>query len=231
EKEGTFTSTERRVQRVRKAISPPGEARADSEIVALLAERLGHEFESAPPEVFKELARLTPQYAGLSHERLDEGGLQWPCPSPDHPGTPILHVEEFARGKGLFSRVEQLPLSEAPDEDFPLMLTTGRVLYQYHTGSMSRRTALDALEPEALVEVSPADADAAGLVDGEMARVVSRHGGISVRVHTTDRVPPGTVFVPFHYSEAAANILTGSTLDPVAKIPALKTTPVRIEKE
>lgn len=230
EKEGTFTNTERRVQRVRKGINPPGEAKNDAEIIALLARSLGWDFTAEAADVFDELARLVPQYGGLSHARLEEGGLQWPCPTSDHPGTTILHTDSFTRGKGRFTPVKQLSLSETAGESYPFVLTTGRVLHQYHTGSMTRRTKLDLLEPEAFIEINPEDAVAVAIEDGDKVRVTSRHGGVEVRARITDRVAAGTVFMPFHFAEAAANLVVGGALDPVAKEPALKTTAVRIEK-
>ncbi len=230
EKDGTFTNTERRVQRVRSAIAPPGEAKADSEMIALLAKEMGFNVESNPERIFGELATVIPQYSGISYEKLESGGVQWPCSDRDHPGTPILHVGAFSRGKGKFHAVRALPLSQAPDDEFPLMLTTGRVLHQYHTISMSGRTELNELEPGVFLEINPTDAAALDLGDGDPARVASRRGEVVARVRTTERVPRGTVFMPFHYPESPANILTGGALDPRSKIPPLKTTAVRVEK-
>lgn len=230
EKDGTFTNTERRVQRVRRAVAPPGEAKPDSEIIALLSKAMGFDFDSDPERLFSELASLASQYSGISYGKLEGGGVQWPCPSPEHPGTPVLHVGAFSRGKGKFHAVRPLPLSEALDEEFPLLLTTGRILHQYHTASMSGRTELNELAPEVFVEINPSDADALGLKDGNLARVASRRGEVAARVRATDRVPAGTVFMPFHYPESPANALTGGALDPSSKIPPLKTTPVRVSK-
>ncbi len=231
EKEGTFTNTDRRVQRVRKAVEPPGEAREDSWIIAQVAARMGYNMgDISAPSVMEEIAGLTPSYAGISYRRLEElGELRWPCPSPDHPGTPILHVEKFTRGKGKFSPVEYRPPAEVPDDEYPLILTTGRVLLHYHTGSMTRRVqALHELDPENQVWVNPADAGRLGIQSGEEVGVESRRAAIKVRAKVTERVPKGIVFIPFHFGESPANALTNTALDPVAKIPELKVAAVRI---
>ncbi len=231
EKEGTFTNTERRVQRVRKAVEPPGEAREDSWIIAQLAARLGFDMgDVSAAAVMEEIASLTPSYAGISYRRLEEsGGLQWPCPSPDHPGTPILHVERFTRGKGKFSPVEYRPPAEEPDADYPLVLTTGRLLTHYHTGSMTRRVEpLNELVPENRVWINPEDAERLGVAAGDEVAVESRRGAIKVKARVTEKVPPGVVFIPFHFGESPANALTNPALDPIAKIPEYKVAAVRI---
>jgi predicted molibdopterin-dependent oxidoreductase YjgC len=231
EKLGTFTNTERRVQLVRPALQPPSDAHQDWQIIQDLGRRMGADWDYAgPAEIFAEMAELTPQYAGISHERLASGGLQWPCPTPDHPGTPILHVSKFTRGLGLFSPVEYVPPAELPDDDYPLLLSTGRVLFHWHGGTLSRRSpGLDALAPEAEVEVHPQDAEGLGLSTGTSVRVRSRRGSVIARVQVTRRSPPGTVFMTFHYAEAAANLLTTDAVDPVAKIPEYKVAAVRLE--
>jgi formate dehydrogenase alpha subunit len=231
EKSGTFTNTERRVQLIRPAINPHGDALADWRILTMLARELGADwqYESAA-QIFDEMASLTPQYAGMSHSRLKAGGLQWPCPTPDHPGTQILHVGKFARGLGLFSAVEFKEAAELPDETYPLILSTGRVLYHWHGGTMSRRSPeLEGLAPEPEVEISPSDADRYGIEEGQLVVVTSRRGSIEARAVITRRSPPGTVFMTFHYAEAAANLLTTKNIDPVAKIPEYKVSAVRIE--
>lgn len=233
EKEGTFTNTERRVQRVRKGVEPPGEARADWEIICDVSRRMGYEMRYASAEeVFEEIRRVTPSYAGISYERIDrEGGLQWPCPTPDHPGTPYLHKDRFVRGKGLFHPIEFIPPAELPDKDYPLILTTGRVLYQYHTGTMTRRDkGLNFRYAEGRVEIHPADAYDLGIEEGELVRVASRRGEIEIAVHITPRSPQGTVFIPFHFFEAAANCLTNPALDPIGKIPEYKVCAVKVER-
>ena len=235
EKDGTFTNTERKVQLVRKALPAVGEARTDWEIVKLIAENMGAAgmfgFASAG-DIFKEMAAVTPQYAGMSHERLDkECGLQWPCPGPDHPGTPILHTEKFTRGLGRFHAVGFRPPAEAPDKDYPFVLTTGRILQHYHTGTMTRRVAgLNHIVPEAFMELNPADAERLGASEGDMMKVASRRGEISIKARVTERVARGEVFIPFHFVEASANVLTAANVDPQAKIPEFKVSAVRITK-
>ncbi len=231
EKDGTFTNTERRVQRVRRAIPPPGEARADWQIVCDLSTRMGYPMSYPDPAaVQEEIARLTPSYAGITYDRLEGDGLQWPCPDRAHPGTPILHVERFARGKGKFHPVEFLPSKELPDEEYPFLLSTGRILQHFHTGTMTRRSeALDKLVSVGTIEVNPEDAARLGLADGDPVRVSSRRGRIEIGVRLSPRVAPGTVFLAFHYREAPANRLTIAALDPVAKIPEFKVCAVKME--
>ncbi len=233
EKDGTFTATDRRIQRVRKATDPPGEARADWEILCALAKRLGaggFDF-SSPEEVMAEIARVAPSYGGVTYERLDrEGFLQWPVPTTDHPGTPYLHKEKFTRGRGRFHAIHFQEAAELPDEEYPFILTTGRVMFQYHTGTMSRRSEkLEQEAPEPYVEIHPDDAARIGLDGIRRVRVSSRRGQIELAVRITDRIRPGVVFIPFHYAEAAANALTHASLDPVARIPELKVCAVRLE--
>ncbi len=173
---------------------------------------------------------MVPIYGGISYERLERGGLQWPCPTPDHPGTPFLHRDRFVRGKGRFHPVEFREPDEVPDEEYPLILTTGRVLWHFHSRTMTGRVeGLQELSPEAYVEINPADAERYGIGDGSRVRVTSRRGSIEVLAKVTERVPEGTVFVPFHFGEAAANLLTNPALDPRSKIPELKVCAVRIE--
>ena len=231
EKEGTFTNTDRRVQRVRKAVEPPGEARDDSWIIARISSRLQYDMgDVSAPRVMEEIASLTPSYAGVSYERLEkEGELRWPCPSEDHPGTPILHVGRFTRGKGRFSPVEFKPPAELPDEEYPLILTTGRLLTHYHTGTMTRRVkALDELAPRNRVWVNPGDAEKLEIKEGQEVALQSRRGAIRLEVKVTDKMGEGVVFVPFHFGESPANALTNPALDPVAKIPEFKVAAVRI---
>lgn len=232
EKEGTFTNTERRVQRVRQAIPPLPGAKADWEILAELLKRMGVPGEYSTPEaIFEEIRSVTPSYAGITYERINRVGIQWPCPTTDHPGTPILHLEGFTRGKGKFHPLTYKGPAEMPDQDYPLFLTTGRILYHYHTRTMTGRTkGLEELAPECLVEISPEDAETLKIGDGERVRVVSRRGAVEAKVKVTDRSPKGTIFMPFHYAEASANFLTQTVLDPYAKIPELKVGAVRVEK-
>jgi formate dehydrogenase alpha subunit len=235
EKEGTFSNTERRVQRVRKAIDPVGESRPDWQIVCEIAKRLGgkgFDFET-PAEIMDEIASVTPQYGGISHERLEDGGLQWPCPTPEHPGTRYLHGEKFGTpsGKGKFAALEYRPPAEMPDEEYPLVLTTGRSLYQYHTGSMTRRVkGLNVLRSEELVEVNQKDAETLGVANGEQVRVVSRRGEVTATAKITDDSPAGVVAMTFHFAESPTNVITNPALDPQAKTPELKVCAVRLEK-
>ncbi len=245
EKDGTFTNTERRVQRVRKAVEPPGDALADWQIVCELAgriaERLGDDsvrptafgywaYQSAR-EIFEEILTVTPSYAGMTYERLERGGLQWPCPTRYHLGTPYLHKERFARGLGRFHAIEFRPPAELPDPEYPLYLTTGRIQYHYHTGTMTRRSpGLDRLAPEERVEINPGDAAARGIADGDWIRVTSRRGSIQARARVTDRSAPGLVFGTFHFKEAPINQITNDAFDPVGKTPEFKVAAVRVEK-
>lgn len=237
EKDGTFTNTDRRVQRVRKAIEPIGQARADWQIICDLAgrleQRLGRERSaywnySYPGEVLEEMGQVVPEYAGVKYARLEKVGLQTPVWDDQHPGTPFLFAESFPRGRGKFHALEYEPTTEMPDEDFPLILTTGRVLEHWHGGSMTRNSWMDDLFPEALVEVNPADAARLKIENRQAVRVTSRRGSIVLRALVTQKTTPGVVFIPFHFAEAAANLLTIDALDPQAKIPEYKACAVRI---
>lgn len=232
EKDGTFTNTERRVCRVRQAISPRGEAKPDWQIICELSNRLGYAMNySHPKEIMDEIASVTPSYGGISYDRLENGGLQWPCPDKEHPGTTYLHKGKFARGLGKFTPVEYKPAAELPDKEYPFYLTTGRILYHYHGGTMTRRVdGLNELAPSGLLEVNPADAAKLGLEDGEVVRVSSRRGSITPEVEITDRVKPGLMFIAMHFREAAANVLTQAVYDPVSGIPEYKVSAVKVEK-
>jgi formate dehydrogenase alpha subunit len=233
EKDGTFTNTERRVQRIRKAVAPPGEARDDIWIITELSRRLGYTMDySSPEEIFNEIGMVWPAVAGITYSRLERGGIQWPCPTTDHPGTPYLFKGGFPRGKGAFTIVKYKPSWEEPDEEYPYILTTGRILFQYHTGSMTRRVkAIEDVAGEPFLEINPEDAQELNIRDGAMVRVSSRRGSVSLKARITKRPKKGTVFIPFHFREAAANVLTNSlALDPLCKIPELKVSTVRIEK-
>jgi len=233
EKDGTFTNTERRVQRVRAAIQPVGNSVPDWMIVQQITRNMGIKARfSSPEEIFEEIRRLTPSYAGITYSRLDrEGGIQWPCPSVDHPGTPFLHQGRFPRGKGLLTPIDYEPPAEVADENYPLVLTTGRIQYHYHTGTMTRRCrSLSMLAPEALLEMHPDDAAKLKIRDGDLVTVTSRRGNIQIRAKVPGKVAPGVVFSTFHFSEAPINRLTNDALDPVAKIPELKVCSVCVEK-
>jgi formate dehydrogenase alpha subunit len=233
EKDGTYTNTERRVQRVRQAIEPVGDSRPDWWITCHIAKKMGGKgFDFAhPSKIMEEIVHLTPSYGGISYRRLEKEGLQWPCPTKEHPGTPILHTDMFLRGKGRFIPLEYKPPAESPDDEYPLVLTTGRSLYQYHTGTLTRKAeGLNLLHGEELVEMNPLDAKTLGLNDGDRVKVISRRGEVTARVKITPASPPGVVSMTFHFAESPTNILTNPAVDPVAKIPELKVCAVRVEK-
>jgi len=232
EKDGTYTNTERRVQRIRKAVEPPGEARVDWQILCDVAQRIAPQvkmtYQSAD-EILDEIASLTPIYGGITSRRLGRLGIQWPCPDESHPGTKFLHEGKFTRGLGKFHAVEFREAAELPDDEFPFILTTGRMLEHWHTGTMSRRcVGLDALQPRAIVEINDKDAENLGVSSGDTIIVESRRGRIEVQALVTPDIRQGTVFIPFHFREAAANLLTIDALDPVAKIPEYKICAVRL---
>ena len=231
EKDGTFTNTERRVQKVRKAVEPPGEVKEDSWIIIELTKRLGYwmRYDSVE-EVFQEAGKIWPALAGMNYKRLDIKGLQWPCPTLDHPGTQYLFKGGFPRGKAAFSIVRYRPSEELPDEEYPFLLSTGRLLFQYHTGSMTRKIdAINKVSPEAYIEIHPSDAKQLGINDGKWVKVSSRRGSIDIKAIISDRPIKGMLFMPFHFREAAANVLTSTALDPIAKIPELKICAVKVE--
>jgi len=241
EKDGTITNTERRVQMLQPVLSAPGTAMPDWQIISQLAASLDdHMSREREPQywhydsaaaIFEELARVTSIYGGMNYDRLRGEGLQWPCRSADHPGTPILHVDKFSRGRGKFHPIKAHDPAEQPDDDYPLVLTTGRVLYHYHTGTMTRRSEpLAWREPRGYVEINAEDAERIGLEDGHAVVISSRRGSVRTRAKISSSVPPGTVFLAFHWREASANILTQDfALDPVAKIPEYKVCAVRVD--
>ncbi len=251
EKDGTFTNSDRRVQRVRRAVPPPGLARADWEIISDLARRTlalialderpktddetGHRAPpsswsyAGPADIWREMRQVTPDFNGISYARLErEGGVHWPCPSAEHPGTPYLFADDFPSGRGKFWPVPYGTESEQPDPEYPFILSTGRVLYHWHGGAMTRVSALDAAWPECTVELHPKDAERLGLGTGDWVEVASRRGSVTVRALVTGRSPRGMVFIPFHFAEAAANVLTDNRLDKRAKIPDYKVCAVAI---
>ena len=249
EKAGTFTNTERRVQMVRKAIPTQGDARDDWWITSEIAKRIiefrtqnsefrinadakyaGWDYMNTS-EIMDEINALAPSYGGITHARLEKGErLQWPCPTPEHPGTPILHTKAFSRGKGRFMPIDHVPPAEEPNEDYPMVLSTGRVLYHWHGGQMTRRVAgLMQVYGQALVEINPFDAELLGIDGKKRVRVTSRRGVIEAEAWVTDRVPPGMVYANFHFPEASANELTIAALDPVSKIPEYKVAAVKVE--
>jgi formate dehydrogenase major subunit len=247
EKEGTYTNTERRVQRVRPALPVPGNSRRDLDIICELGHRLSggsaplpvvgtvHPFTDwdypSAASVWDEIAALTPSMAGISYSRLEGNGLQWPCPTPDHPGTPILHREKFTRGLGRFAPLEFREPAENPDKEYPFLLNTGRSLQHWHGGTLSRRSmGLNAIAPEGEIEINAADGHGLGISAGDLIRVSSRRGQVTGRARLTSHLPRGMIFMTFHFAEIPANILTGDAVDPVAKIPEFKVSAVRIER-
>ncbi len=233
EKDGTYTTTDRRVQLARKAIEPIGESKPDWEIISLLAKKMGsNEFNyGSPADIMDEMARITPIYGGISYDRLKVNGLQWPCPTKEHPGTPILHKEKFSRGKGKFWAIEFKEPAELPDAEYPFILTTGRTIFHYHTGTMSSRVdILNKEVPTGYLEINPADAARLGISEGSKVVVSTRRGEIEIDAKVTERVKEGVVFVPFHFAECAANMLTNTAIDPQAKIPEFKACACKVVK-
>ncbi len=236
EKDGTFTNTDRRIQRVRAAHPPRGLSRRDSDIISALALRLEARLArpsakwdyAHPSEILREMASVNPDYAGVTYERLEKVGLIYPVPDETHPGTPDLFLETFPRGRGKFTPLDYVPSAELPDDEYPFILTTGRVLEHWHTGSMTRHSKLDELYPEALIEIHPADAEIHGIADGMPVKVSSRRGSVILRATVTEKTTVGVVFIPFHFHEAAANLLTNDALDPQAKIPEFKACAVQV---
>ena len=233
EKEGTFTATDRRVQFVQKAIEPQGDSKPDWEIICDLAKQMGamgFDF-TEPGDIMNEITQLTPIYGGIRYDRLTNGNvMHWPCPTEDHPGTPFLHKDKFSRGAGKFHAISYKEPAEKIDEEYPLILTTGRIMFHFHTGTMSRRSdKLHKEVPEAYVELHPDDAQRINVGRIPRVRVSSRRGEIELIARVTDRIKPGVVFIPFHFAEAAANTLTNSAFDPVAKIPEYKVCAVKVE--
>jgi len=240
EKEGTFTNTDRRVQRVRQAIAPRGQSRPDWEIIcdvaARIEQRLGRPASQTarwnyeePEEVFREMADVATMLKGVTYERIEKVGLQYPVPDEAHPGTPYLFAETFPSGRGKFFPLEYIPVAEPPDDEYPFILTTGRLLEHWHGGTMTRQSQLEALYPEAMVDIHEVDAARLGLKTGDVVRVSSRRGSVVLRVNVSEKTTPGVVFIPMHFAEAAANVLTIDTLDPLAKIPEFKACAVSIQ--
>ena len=247
EKEGTFTNTERRVQRVRTALPIRGDARRDLDIICDLGQRLSQTTAdenstgvvhpvsnwnyAGASAVWDEIASLTPSMAGLSYEKLERGGIQWPCPTADHPGTPILHKEKFTRGLGKFTPLIFREPMEATDAEYPFMLNTGRILQHWHGGTMSRRSAgLDWVVPEGEIQINEEDGMQLGIASGDMIHVTSRRGEVTGKASLTDKLPRGMVFMNFHFAEVPTNALTNDAVDPVAKIPEYKVAAVRVER-
>ena len=234
EKDGTFTNTERRCLRIRKAIEPVGDALADWQIISRLSSAMGYPMEyGSPEEIFEEIRQMASKsYGGMTYQRLGIDGLQWPCPSTDHPGTPILHTRAFARGKGKFHGVDYRAPAELPDEEYPYALTTGRMFAHFHTGTMTRISEkLDNEQPTGYVSIHPEDAARLDIAAGDPVRLSSRRGEMEAPARITRSVPIGTLFLPIHFGENPTNVLTSAeTFDPLAKIPEFKVAAVRVEK-
>jgi len=231
EKDGHFTNTERRVQRINKIIEPPKDVKTDWEIIQLIANAMGSDWNYKNVcDITKEINKLTPQYGGITWDRVGRTGLQWPCPDDDHPGTPYLHKGKFARGKGLLSPISFKEPDELPDEEYPLIMTTGRVLEQFHTGTMSRKTeGLNNLAGP-MVMISVEDAERMGISNSEVVEIATRRGEITAPAFVTKRISTGVIYIPFHYKESPANRLTNPALDPIAKIPEYKVCAAKISK-
>ncbi len=231
EKEGHFTNTERRVQRLNIAVNAPGEAKDDWEITQLIANAMGSDWNyKTVKEITDEINLTTPSYAGITWDRIGSNGLQWPCPTTDHPGTPYLHKDKFARGLGLFHVIEFKEPAELPDEEYPLILTTGRILEQFHTGTMSRKSKGLNNIGRPTVMISVFDAEKLGISNSETVEVSTRRGSIEIAAFVTKKMRAGTVYVPFHFVEAPANRLTINAVDPVAKIPEFKVCAAKVTK-
>ena len=232
EKDGTFTNTERRIQRLRKAVEPPADAKNDWEIVCEISTAMGYPMEyDRAGAIMDEIASLTPIYGGISFDRIEDVGLQWPCPDKNHPGTRYLHKDRFSRGKGKFHAVQFKPPAEVPGDGYPFMLSTGRRLYQFHTGTMTRKSsAINQVSPTGYVEINIDDAEKLEISNGENLDVVTRRGRVTTPAKVTDRIQTGWLFMPFHFRESPANMLTTDALDPIAKIPEYKVCAAKIEK-
>ena len=233
EKTGTYTNTERRVQMAYKAIDPPGAARPDWEIICAVSRLAGYNMNyGTPHDIMQEINALTPSYAGITHERLAKcHGLQWPCLNAEHPGTAILHRDRFTKGLGTFLPCDFKPLAEVPNEEYDFILTTGRIYYQYHTGTMTRRTSiLEREAPRALVQINPEDARRLDIEHNDLVELASRRGSITLNAEVTDMVPRKVLFSTFHFHEAPINVLTNPALDPVSKIPEYKGCAVKIRR-
>jgi predicted molibdopterin-dependent oxidoreductase YjgC len=186
---------------------------------------------SSAEDVFEEIRKVTPSYAGITYARIEAEGLHWPCPTESHPGTPILHIDKFASGKGVFHGIDWIPPAEQADDSYPLYLTTGRVLYHYHTGTMTMKSdGLNERVPDCFVEVSSQDAERFGIDDGALADIASRRGKITARIEISDKAVAGTIFIPFHFAQAAANKLTNAQLDPISGIPEYKVCAVSLSQ-
>jgi len=230
EKDGTFTNSERRVQRVRKAINPVGQSKPDWEIICELSSRMGYPMiYNHPVEIFEEMRKLTPIYAGMTYNRIEEKGLQWPCLTEDHPGTEVLHIDEFTKGKGTFKGVEHVPPAEIPDEEYPYLLSTGR-RYNHYNITSQYSISLSEYHPEELAMINPNDATILELKDGDRIKVTSRRGEVVTKVEITDCVPQKMIWMSFHHKEVPTNVLTNSAYDFISFTGEYKVAAVKIDK-
>ncbi|MFC1524738.1 molybdopterin oxidoreductase family protein, partial [Thermodesulfobacteriota bacterium] len=231
EKDGTFASTERRVQRVRKAVDPPGNAKPDWRIFCDLSNKIGYPMDyNSAEEVFEEISTLLPQYVGISYERLETVGLQWPVPDEDHPGTPVLHTEQFTRGKGLFIPEDYIPPREPVDEEYTMLFTTGRETARYNFSSMTGKTPeIDVISPEPFAEINPEDAARLGIQDKNWLRLTSRRGSVDMRAKITDRSQEGTIFASYNFVDVPVNNLTLDALDRLSRTPEYKLCAIKVE--
>lgn len=231
EKDGTFTNTERRIQRIRKAIEPVGDSKADWEIICEIIKAMGCFTDySSPSDIMDEISALVPSYGGIAYERLNECGLQWPCPEIDHPGTKFLYEEKFKRGLGKFSVNEYVESNQFSTAEYPFMMTTGRINEHYHTGTMTRRSwALEREFPHGFMEINPIDAEKLGLKNRSTVKITSRIGEVITETRITDKIKCGVIFIPFHFKEVAVNKLIGKNMDPYVQIPEYKVCAVRVE--
>jgi len=229
ETDGTFTNTERRVQRVRQAIEPlPG--KANWQTIMAMSSKAGYAMNyNSAEEIFNEMASLTPSYAGISYARIESKGLQWPCPTADHPGTKFLHGASFSRGKGLFQGIDHVPPAELPSKDYPLLLSTGRILYHYNV-TTPYSAGIQSIWNEEHTEVNPDDASKLGVVTGDQVKVTSRRGEVTAKVEVTDRVPLGMVWMSFHHTASPTNVLTSDAVDPITKTGEYKVCAVKVER-
>ncbi len=231
--DGTFTNTERRVQRVRKAVGPPGQAKDDWWIISEIAKRMGYDMGyTGPEEIWEEIRKLTPSMTGITYDRIKRNGIQWPCPDKEHPGTRFLYKDgKFPRGKATFIPAQWKPPAEVPDKEYPLTLTTGRRLWHYHTCTQTRRSeGFEEVFPEELIEISHKDAARLKINNEEYVRAISRRGEIKVKAWVTGRVPEGVCFLSFHFHEACGNVLTNNVFDPVTSTAEYKACAIRVEK-
>jgi predicted molibdopterin-dependent oxidoreductase YjgC len=215
-----------------KVVSPWNDAKDDWWITMQIANRMGMKWDyNKPEDIFEEIRKVTPSYVGITYGRIEEELLQWPCPTTDHPGVQYLHKDKFSRGLGLFTAIDYTPPAEGTDSEYPMILTTGRILEHFHTGTMSRNSRiLDEIVPEGFIEVNPNDAKNYNIEDGEVVSVSSRRGSVRIKARVTEKTKPNVVFMPFHFFEAAANKLTNDALDPICKIPEYKVCSCKVEK-